>query len=146
MRAASLAALFCCFATVAALARATPAPPGARAYFLNLADGATVSSPFKVVFGLSGMGVAPAGCALPNTGHHHLLIDHSPLDRGEHGASWMSAPIPADDSHLHFGGGQTETMLELPPGRHSLQLLLGDHLHMPHAPPVLSEAITLTVR
>ena len=120
------------------LVAATPAPEGARAYILSPADGDTVKSPVTVVFGLEGMGVAPAGTDKPNTGHHHLLIDVAELP----GAG---QPIPADDNHKHFGGGQTETKVELSPGKHTLRLLLGDHNHIPHNPPVESEVITITV-
>lgn len=115
----------------------TPAPEGASVYIVSPADGDSVSSPVTVVFGLSGMGVAPAGTEKENTGHHHLLIDTDmpPLDE----------PIPADDNHVHFGGGQTEVQVELEPGEHSLQLLLGDLNHIPHDPPIMSDAITVTV-
>ena len=103
-------------------------------------DGDTVNSPFLVQFGLSGMGVAPAGVEKPNTGHHHLLIDTTMT------AEQMKEPIPADDTHKHFGGGQTEAMVTLPEGKHTLQLLLADWTHIPHVPPVMSEPITITVR
>jgi len=118
----------------------TAAPPNAVVYFINLKDGDTVSNPFKIQFGLSGMGVAPAGVEKPNTGHHHLLIDTT-LSAEE-----LKQPIPADDKHKHFGGGQTETVLTLPPGKHTLQLVLGDWTHVPHAPPVMSQMITITVK
>ncbi len=118
----------------------TPSPAGAKVYFINLKDGAEVTSPFLVQFGLSGMGVAPAGEEKPNTGHHHLLID-TRLTEGQ-----MKEPIPADDTHKHFGGGQTEAMVTLPKGQHTLQLVLADWTHVPHVPPVLSEPITITVR
>lgn len=118
----------------------TPSPEGAKAYIISPADGATVSSPVHVVFGLVGMGVAPAGVDKPNTGHHHLLIDRDPPS-GED----LDMPLPADDNTKHFGGGQTETMIELAPGKHTLQLLLGDMNHIPHNPPVLSEPISITV-
>jgi len=118
----------------------TASPPGAKAYIINLKDGAEVTSPFLVQFGLSGMGVAPAGVEKPNTGHHHLIIDTRMTDEQ------MKAAIPADDTHKHFGGGQTEAMVTLPPGKHTLQLLLGDWSHIPHAPPVMSEPITITVK
>jgi hypothetical protein len=118
----------------------TPSPAGAKVYFINLKDGAEVSSPFLVQFGLSGMGIAPAGVEKPNTGHHHLLIDTKLT------AEQMKEPIPADDTHKHFGGGQTETMVTLSKGQHTLQLVLGDWTHIPHAPPVMSEPITITVR
>jgi hypothetical protein len=122
------------------VAAQTPSPAGAKVYFINLKDGDTVSSPFLVQFGLSGMGVAPAGVEKPNTGHHHLLVDAAVLTEEQ-----MKEPIPADDNHRHFGGGQTETMLTLPEGKHTLQLVLGDWSHIPHVPPVMSESITITV-
>jgi len=115
----------------------TPAPENAEAYLISPADGATVTSPVTVRFGLRNMGVAPAGVERENTGHHHLLIDT--------GLPPMNQPIPGDDHHRHFGGGQTEATLELEPGSHTLQLLLGDHNHVPHDPPVMSEPITITV-
>ena len=128
---------------VAALAPAaaqTPSPAGAKVYFINLKDGAEVESPFLVQFGLSGMGVAPAGVEKPNTGHHHLLIDTTMTPEQ------MKEPLPADDNHKHFGGGQTEAMVTLPKGQHTLQLVLADWTHIPHEPPVMSEPITITVR
>lgn len=115
----------------------TPAPEGASVYIVSPADGATVSSPVTVVFGLKGMGVAPAGTESEKTGHHHLIID-APLPPADE-------PIPADDNHVHFGGGQTEYTIELLPGTHTLQLLLGDLNHVPHDPVVASEPITITV-
>lgn len=118
----------------------TPSPAGAKVYFINLKDGQTVTSPFLVQFGLSGMGIAPAGVDKPNTGHHHLLIDTT-LSGDQ-----LKQPIPADDKHRHFGLGQTEAMVALPPGRHTLQLVLGDWSHIPHAPPVMSDVITITVQ
>ncbi len=124
----------------------TPANPEAQVYIVNLKDGDTVSSPLKVVFGLSGMGVAPAGTEKEMTGHHHLLIDRPPLGQGEDGAEELATGLPADDHHMHFGGGQTEVMLDLPAGPHTLQLVLGDAAHMPHATPVMSEVITITVQ
>jgi len=123
----------------------TMAPEGAEVYFVNLNDGDTVSSPVTVVFGLSGMGVAPAGTEKDKTGHHHLLIDRPPLGEGEDGAEELTYGLPADDNHIHFGGGQTEVTLDLAPGQHSLQLVLGDHNHVPHDPPVTSDVITITV-
>ena len=115
----------------------TPSPAGAKVYFIEPRDGATIKGPVKVVMGLSGMGVAPAGIATANTGHHHVLVNVEKLDQ--------NVPIPADDRHRHFGGGQTETVLELPAGTHTLQLVLGDRNHIPHDPPVMSEKITVTV-
>jgi hypothetical protein len=118
----------------------TPSPSGAKVYFINLKDGQEVTSPFLVQFGLSGMGVAPAGVQKPNTGHHHLLIDTT-LSGDE-----LKQPIAMDDKHRHFGNGQTEAMITLPPGKHTLQLVLGDWSHIPHVPPVMSNVITVTVR
>jgi len=116
----------------------TPSPARAEVYFIAPADGATVTSPVTVKFGLKGMGVAPAGIAFDGAGHHHLIVDADlpPLDK----------PIPADANHVHFGKGQTETTLELKPGKHTLQLLLGDQLHVPHDPAVTSKKITITVK
>ena len=110
----------------------------ARVYFIEPADGAITSATFKVKFGLQAMGVAPAGVNIKNTGHHHLLIDTKVLPD-------MSKSLPASDQVKHFGGGQTETQLTLAPGVHTLQLLLGNHVHIPHNPPVLSKKITITV-
>ncbi len=118
----------------------TAAPPNAAAYIINLKDGDTVTSPFKVQFGLTGMGIAPAGIERPNTGHHHLLIDTT-LSPDE-----LKQPMVMDAKHLHFGGGQTETMLTLPPGQHRLQLELGDLSHVPFNPPIMSPIITVTVK
>ena len=123
----------------------TPSNPDAMVYFVNLSDGAAVTSPVKVIFGLSGIGVAPAGTEKANTGHHHLLIDRAPMGMGEDGMEELSYGIPADEHHVHFGGGQTEIVLDLAPGPHSLQLVLGDLAHVPHATPILSEVITITV-
>ena len=116
----------------------TMAPEGANLYILSPAHGATVSSPVTVVFGLSGMGVAPAGTEKEKTGHHHLIVDAE--------LPSMDEPIPSDDNYRHFGGGQTEVSIELAPGSHTLQLLLGDHNHIPHEPPVMSEQISITVK
>ena len=129
-----------------ALAGETPSASGAQQYFVNLADGDTVTAPFKVVFGLSGMGVASAGVEMANTGHHHILIDRAPLGMGEDGAEELEDGIISDENHLHFGKGQTETVLELKPGKHSLQLVLGDVNHVPHNPAVFSKVITITVK
>jgi hypothetical protein len=118
----------------------TPSPAGAKVYIINLNDGAEVTSPFLVQFGLSGMGIAPAGVEKPNTGHHHLLIDTTLT------AEEMKGAIPADDTHKHFGAGQTEAMVTLPAGKHTLQLVLGDWSHIPHAAPVMSVPITVTVK
>lgn len=115
----------------------SPSPESARLYFISPNSGETISGPVKVRFGLSGMGVAPAGTLAEHTGHHHLVID-APLPAADQ-------PIPNDAQHLHFGKGQTETVITLAPGKHTLQLLLGDHSHIPHDPPVVSERITITV-
>ena len=130
----------CCAAGAAAAADLprSPSPKDVELYFISPRDGETVTSPVVVRFGLSGMGIAPAGVAMENTGHHHLLIDADlPL---------ADRPIPADAAHVHFGKGQTEAPVTLAPGRHRLQLLLGDHLHVAHEPPVMSKPITITVR
>lgn len=121
-----------------ALAR-TPAPEGAQVYIISPAHGEVVSSPVMVKFGLRGMGVAPAGVDKPKTGHHHLLIDVADYPA-------LDKPLPADANHKHFGGGQTETSIELPPGSHTLQLIMGDKNHIPHDPPVVSKQITITVK
>jgi hypothetical protein len=117
----------------------TPAPAGAKAYIVSPAAGAKVKSPVTVRFGLKGMGIAPAGMAAENTGHHHLLID-TPLP------SDLSLPLPTVEGKVvHFGKGQTETEVTLPPGPHTLQLVLGDATHRPHNPPVVSEVVHVTV-
>ena len=115
----------------------TPAPDGVQLYIISPANGERLASPVTVIFGLAGMGVAPAGVEKENTGHHHLIID-APLPA-------LDAPVPADDHHRHFGGGQTQVTVELAPGEHTLQLVLGDQNHIPHDPPVISEQITVTV-
>lgn len=125
-------------AMVAGAHSATPAPEGAAVYFVTPTDGQTVSSPVTVRFGLENLGVAPAGVEREATGHHHLLVDVDEMPP-------MDQPVPADERHIHFGGGQTQTTLELSPGEHTLQLLVGDHMHVPHEPPVMSEKITITV-
>lgn len=126
-----------CAAPGATLAGDTPAPGGARVYIVSPADGEVVSSPFKVVFGLSGMGVAPAGIKREKTGHHHLVIDAPVPD--------PKFAIPSDANHRHFGGGQTETLLDLPPGKHTLQLVMGDFIHVQHDPPIVSPVIAIEV-
>ena len=108
-----------------------------KVYFINLQDGDVLKSPFLVQFGLEGKGVAPAGVDVQNTGHHHLLINVDEID--------YSSPIPSTSQHLHFGLGQTETNLDLPSGKHKLQLILGDKHHVPHQPPLVSEIIEVTV-
>ena len=110
----------------------------AEVYIISPKDGEEVSSPVEVIFGLQGMGIAPAGINFPNTGHHHLLIDLDQLPD-------LKSGIPADAQHLHFGKGQTQALIELDPGEHSLQLLLGDWMHVPHETPVVSEKIKILV-
>lgn len=113
-------------------------PPGASVYIIEPKDGAEISGPVTIRFGLKGMGVAPAGVEKKDTGHHHLLIDQKLAD--------PASAIPADDSHRHFGAGQTEVTLSLPPGNHTLQLVLADHQHIPHDPPVQSGVIHVFVK
>ena len=108
-----------------------------KVYFINLEDGDRLESPFLIQFGLSGMGIAPAGTDRANTGHHHLLINVNDVD--------LSKPIPSSSSHIHFGGGQTESLIDLMPGDYSMQLVLGDMTHTPHNPPIISQRINITV-
>ncbi len=115
----------------------TPSPEGARVMIISPSDGDTVEKEFTVVFGLEGMGVAPAGVDVEGTGHHHLLINQTELPE---------VGKPMGNPPLHFGGGQTQTTLTLEPGTHTLQLILGDKLHIPHEPAVVSELITITVK
>jgi hypothetical protein len=120
----------------------SPWPANAKIYFIEPANGAVINGKVTVKFGLSGLGVAPAGVEKPNTGHHHLLIDVDP-PAGEK----LGQPLPSTDAHVrHFGGGQTETVLDLPPGKHTLQLILGDSGHVPHDPPLVSEKIAIEVK
>lgn len=123
--------------TVAQQMERVPAAVGAQVYIVSPVDGAVVPATFDVVFGLQGMGVAPAGIQANNTGHHHLLVDVAQQPD-------LNMPLGADVTH--FGAGQTQTTLTLTPGEHTLQLILGDHMHIPHNPPVVSEQITITVR
>ncbi len=114
------------------------ATDNANLYIISPLDGETVTNPVKIVFGLEGMGIAPAGIKFNNTGHHHLLIDVAELPD-------INLPIPSDDNHKHFGKGQTEAVIELQPGEHTLQLILGDHMHIPHDPAVVSKKIKINV-
>lgn len=123
-------------AAPAALPR-NEAAPGATVFFVSPLNGATVASPVAVKFGISGIAIQPAGVMSANSGHHHLLVDTELAD--------PNLPVPSDPQHLHFGKGQTETTLELEPGEHTLQLVLGDSNHIPHITPVISEPITITV-
>jgi Domain of unknown function (DUF4399) len=138
MRTFIAAVLFLLCAPLALAQERTASPPGAEVYIISPKDGAKVHNPVLVRFGLTGMGIAPAGIKYDNTGHHHLLIDTDP-------PADMSAPLPSSDKVMHFGKGQTETTLHLTPGKHTLQLLLGDQNHVPHNPPVISKKITITV-
>ncbi|MEQ1671800.1 MAG: DUF4399 domain-containing protein [Hyphomicrobium sp.] len=140
MKTAIAAALFALLLPATAFAgmTATPSPAGAKVLFVEPKAGAEVTSPVTVKFGIEGMEVAPAGTDKPNSGHHHLIIDTKLAD--------PKAAIPADANHIHFGKGQTETKIDLKPGQHTLQLVLGDKNHVPHTPPVVSEVITITVK
>ena len=131
--------LIALFAGSLALAQGprTPSPKGAKVYFIQPKDGQSVKGQVHVVMGLAGMGIAPAGTEAPVTGHHHILINVDKLD--------INAPVPEDDKHRHFGRGQTETTLDLPAGKYTLQLVLGDWKHIPHTPPVMSQKITISV-
>ncbi len=115
----------------------SPSADGANVFFITPANGSSVSNPIRIEFGIAGMDVVKAGIDQPHSGHHHLLIDTDLPDVG--------LPIPADEHHIHFGDGSTTTEITLPPGEHSLQMLLGDHLHIPHNPPLVSQPITVTV-
>jgi Domain of unknown function (DUF4399) len=140
MKSAIAAAFFALLVPAIAHAEstATPSPAGAKVFIIEPKDGAVVSSPVTVKFGIEGMEVAPAGSETPNSGHHHLIIDTEFDNTGD--------AIPADDNHKHFGKGQTETTVELKQGVHSLQLVLGDKNHIPHVPPVTSEVVNITVK
>ena len=123
-------------AAPAALPR-TASPDGATVFFITPTAGDTVSNPITIEFGIEGMSVVAAGVHEEHSGHHHLLVDT--------GLPEMGLPIPADANHIHFGDASTSTELTLEPGEHTLQLLLGDHLHIPHDPPIISDPITITV-
>jgi len=118
---------------------ATPAPKGAEVFIVSPEDGATVSETFTVKFGVKDVSLAPAGDVTKNTGHHHLLIDVDKLPAA-------GAPIPLDANHMHFGKAQTQAEIKLAPGKHTLQLELGDSGHMPFDPPIVSKKITVTVK
>ncbi|MES2259730.1 MAG: DUF4399 domain-containing protein [Pseudomonadota bacterium] len=133
------AALQCAAAPAEPVAGASAAPENAEVYFIWPRDGTVIThGKFWVRMGLRNMGVAPKGAAVPHTGHHHLLLDTELPPMGE--------PIPNDRNHLHFGAGETEARIELPPGKHTMQLLLGDQDHRPHQPPVYSKKITIIVK
>ncbi|MGF6571882.1 hypothetical protein ABH945_004003 [Paraburkholderia sp. GAS333] len=140
-RLAALRVMLCATLVVAgtlAQAEQTPSPPGAEEYIIWPSDGAVIhGGKLWVRMGLRNMGICPKGVAFPNSGHHHLLIDTD--------LPALDQEIPSDRSHLHFGAGETDARIELPPGKHTLQLILGDHNHVPHVPPVYSKKITITV-
>ncbi|MCS3469412.1 hypothetical protein M2401_003150 [Pseudomonas sp. JUb42] len=117
----------------------TPSPAGAEVYIISPKDGATVPGTFKVQFGLKGMGVAPAGVDVPDTAHHHLMVDLKEQPD-------LNAPLPNNDTIRHFGKGQTETEITLSPGKHTLQLIMGDKSHIPLNPSVESKKITVNVK
>ena len=124
---------------IAAVAQGLPTPKDASLYIISPKDGATISGPFWCLFGLRAMGISHAGDQFPNSGHHHLLIDvDEPLNSSE--------PIPQDKKHLHYGAGQTEALIHLSPGQHTLQLVLGDAKHFPFNPPLVSKKITITIK
>jgi hypothetical protein len=140
MKTAIGAAILALFLPAAALAESqgSPSAPGAKVFIIEPKDGAAVTSPVLVKFGIEGMEIASAGSDTPNSGHHHLIIDGKVDD--------MTAAIPADDNHKHFGKGQTEATIDLKPGEHTLQLVLGDKNHVPHNPPVESDVVKITVK
>ncbi len=115
----------------------TPSASDARVFFITPSDGDTVASPVQLEFGVDGIGLAPSGDDSPNSGHHHIIIDHDLPD--------LSLPVPADAQHVHYGDARSSTELDLAPGQHTLQLLFADHLHIPHDPPLISERISITV-
>jgi hypothetical protein len=141
------ASFLCTFALASpSYAGESPAPADAKVAFANLKDGDEVTSPVTVQFSITGMEITPAGTDKPNTGHHHLLLNRAPFGEGPDGAEEANANIIADDNNIHFGKGQTETKLELKPGKHTLQLVFGDKDHIPHNPVVKSEVITIMVK
>lgn len=133
----AIAAALCFGAVTAQDLPVTPAPEGAKVMIVSPKDGDTVEKEFVVIFGLEGMGVAPAGIDVEGTGHHHLLVDQDSLPE---------AGKPMGNPPLHFGKGQTQTTLTLEPGKHTLQLIMGDKLHIPHNPPIVSKLITIEVK
>ncbi|PIR20369.1 MAG: rod shape-determining protein RodA [Deltaproteobacteria bacterium CG11_big_fil_rev_8_21_14_0_20_47_16] len=140
MKKIAAAFVICCAVAVSPLTFAVQkAPVGAKAYIISPKNGETVTNPVTVLFGLSGMGVAPAGVVHDNTGHFHLLIDVKKSPK-------VGTIIPADKNHIHYGGGQTQATIDLSPGEHTLQLVMGDQGHMTFSPSVQSEKITITVK
>ncbi|WP_298256104.1 DUF4399 domain-containing protein [uncultured Litoreibacter sp.] len=128
-----------------AFAGDTASVEGAHTYFINLADGDSVTSPVTVRFGIAGMGVAPAGTEKEGTGHHHLLLDRAALGKGEDGMEEYDYGLVGSENLIHYGGGQTETTLDLAPGTHTLQLVFGDLNHVPFEPSIETDVITITV-
>jgi hypothetical protein len=145
-RFAQAVVLLSLFIPVCASAGETPSAAGAKVFFVNLKNGDTVSSPVKVEFGVEGMEIVPADTDKANSGHHHLFVDRLAFGKTEDGAEELNANIIKDEKNMHFGKGQTEVMLELPPGQHTLQMVLGDKDHIPHNPPLTTEVITITVK
>lgn len=137
IRASLVTSLFLCTAAQATDLSISPSPEGASVYIISPSDGETVGKVVTVKFGLQGMGVSPAGLDKAGTGHHHLIIDGKPPPDFDK---------PLGSEVMHFGGGQTEKTIELKPGKHTLQLILGNYLHIPHKPPVISEKISITVK
>ena len=126
-------------ATLAVAQERTAPAPNAEVYIISPQNGATVHGPITVRFGLKGMGVAPAGVKFENTGHHHVIVDT------ELSELKLDAPLPMTDKIVHFGKGQTETTLTLPPGKHTLELVFADYSHVSFDPPLHSKKITITV-
>ncbi len=143
---AQTALLFALIMPAAAFAGETPSAPGAKVFFTDLKDGDTVTSPLTIKFGVEGMEIVPAGTDKPNSGHHHLLIDRPALGKGPDGADELNANIIKDENNLHFGKAQTEATIELTPGTHTLQMVLGDKDHIPHGPVLATDVITITVK
>ena len=135
----TLIALGLTLLAASAVADRAAAPAGAEVYFIAPQNGAKIHGPVTVKFGLKGMGVAPAGIKFDNTGHHHLLVDTDPSELN------LDAPLPASDKVLHFGKGQTETVVTLTPGKHTLELLFADSMHQSFDPALHSKKITITV-
>ncbi len=138
--------LFTLASTTYTYAGESMAADGAKVFFADLKDGATVTSPVKVGFGIAGMEIVPAGTEKANSGHHHLLLDREPFGKGPDGVEEANSNIIKDENNIHFGKGQTETTLELKPGKHTLQLVLGDKDHIPHNKPIVSDVITIEVK
>ena len=135
----SIVFLFCVALLSDAAAHRYHSDEQKKVYFITPSDGVTTTNPVKIKFGATGINIVPAGVDMPDSGHHHLLINVNELPN-------LKLPIPADSNHIHFGKGQTETELDLPLGTHTLQLLIGNHLHIPHSEPIISKKIVITVK